>query len=556
MGRHTYETDYQYDSLGRMTGEVISAGGEGLASRSLAYDSAGNRLSQEVDAPAVAGIEHRIDYDYDPLDRVRTVASRGQTAGYDYDLSGNLVRMSYPNRIESRRVYDQANRLTELRNVRLPSQAALNYFKYGYDKMNNRVSMREVTGLHQYGYDKLYRLTTVDYPRYPDQAYSYDPSGNRLTLAITGKDTQTYTYNPANSLKDVTEGQKQTTYEWDKAGNLKAKGESAGGKTEYVFDGANRLSGATLPSGQSLTYGYDTDGHRVYRKEGDEKTWFVFDGLSVVMELDKDRKASAAIVPGLSKTNLSYHIPVTEYYLYDGLGSVVQLTDYWGNLTQEYWYEPFGELQKVVKDPNNRSRFVGLAGDDNLGLVYMNARWYESSVGRFISRDPVEGNARESQALNTYSYAMNRPVEYTDKTGLAAGDAYIDRDIAACAAIDEIEIISLKENVEYGGWILGGEDNSFSYTDAFTSGLPSSIAPGSPPAGAVAFYHIHQGCERSSSGIFSPEDALWTGVQNRGLYLGTSLGLVKYLSGVVGEGEVDIRSSFRTGDDCKALKGE
>ena len=283
--------------------------------------------------------------------------------------------------------------------------------------LNNRVSMREVTGLHQYGYDKLHRLTTVDYPRYPDQAYSYDPSGNRLTLAITGKDTQTYTYNPANSLKDVTEGQKQTTYEWDKAGNLKTQAESAGGKTEYAFDGANRLAGATLPSGQSLTYGYDTDGHRVYRKEGDEKTWFVFDGLSVVMELDKDRKASAAIVPGLSKTNLSYHIPVTEFFIYDGLGSVVMLTDVLGNPTQYYQYDVFGGTQNLRRDPFNKYRFVGLAQDDSLGLTYMNARWYDAGVGRFLSVDPVPGRQSDTQSLNSYLYVGNNPIGMIDRNG-------------------------------------------------------------------------------------------------------------------------------------------
>ena len=123
----------------------------------------------------------------------------------------------------------------------------------GYDKMNNRVSMREVTGLHQYGYDKLYRLTSVDYARYPDQAYSYDPSGNRTKLEISGKDTQTYTYDSANKLQAVTEGIAKTDYTWDGAGNLEGKAvtppDGPKAETGYAFDGANRLAGAILPSG-------------------------------------------------------------------------------------------------------------------------------------------------------------------------------------------------------------------------------------------------------------------------------------------------------------------
>jgi RHS repeat-associated protein len=282
---------------------------------------------------------------------------------------------------------------------------------------NSRFPMLEVTGLHQYGYDKLYRLTTVDYARYPDQAYSYDPSGNRLTLEVVGKDTQTYSYDSASKLQSVTEGSTKTDYAWDEAGNLKTKAESVGGKTEYTFDGANRLAGATLPSGQSLTYGYDSDGHRVYRKEGDEKTWFVFDGLSVVMEMDKDRKATAAIVPGVSKTNLSYRIPVTEYCLYDGLGSVVMLTDVLGNPTQIYQYDVFGGTQNLNRDPLNKYRFVGLAQDDSLGLTYMNARWYDPRVGRFVSADPLARIGPNIECEDCYSYARSNPANYVDITG-------------------------------------------------------------------------------------------------------------------------------------------
>jgi RHS repeat-associated protein len=413
----SYVTDYQYDSLDRMTGETIRVGGTGLVNRSFAYDPAGNRLSQEVDATAVPDIEHRIAYDYDSLNRVKMVTSRGQTAGYEYDLSGNLVRISYPNRVETRRTYDMAGRLTELRNVRLPSQVALDYFKYGYDKMNNRILMREITGLNQYGYDKLYRLVSVDYPRYPDQSYGYDPAGNRLTLASAGKDTQHYSYGSMNQLLSVQEGDMNTGYEWDVAGNLNKKTQNAVDKTEYYFDGANRLIGASISSGQSLTYGYDCNGHRVYRKEGTGITWFVFDGLSVVMELNKDRKASAAIVPGVSKINLSYHIPVTEFFLYDGLGSVVMRTDILGNPTQIYHYDVFGGIQNLNSDPFNRYRYIGLAHEDALGLVYMNARWYDPVAGRFIGRDSIVNLMDGTQAMNEYVYALNNPLNLTDIGG-------------------------------------------------------------------------------------------------------------------------------------------
>ena len=49
----------------------------------------------------------------------------------------------------------------------------LSLLSYPYDNVGNRVSMRDVMGLHSYGYDKLYRLKAVDYPAAPDQTYTY-----------------------------------------------------------------------------------------------------------------------------------------------------------------------------------------------------------------------------------------------------------------------------------------------------------------------------------------------------------------------------------------------
>jgi RHS repeat-associated protein len=151
-------------------------------------------------------------------------------------------------------------------------------------------------------------------------------------------------------------------------------------------------------------------------------TWFVFDGLSVVMELDSSKKPTTIITPGVCKTRLDLAIPLTEYYLFDGLGSVIQITDVIGNATQEYQYDPFGATRNVKSDPFNRYRFVGLAHDDFIGLTYANARWYAPNLGRFLSRDPqaqgVDFDAlSQTQNLSSYIYASNNPVSELDVTG-------------------------------------------------------------------------------------------------------------------------------------------
>jgi RHS repeat-associated protein len=284
--------------------------------------------------------------------------------------------------------------------------------------MNNRTAIRDAVGLHQYGYDGLYRLTKADDPNCCDRAYYYDPAGNRLVMTgIPGDPVMTYSYNNGNLLASVNaSGGGTETITWDKAGNLIGR-IGTQGTFSYAFDGANRLTKAQGPQG-AVNYGYDADGRQVRREDVKGMTWFVHDGLSVVMELGADRKPVNIIIPGVSRTRLDLHEPLTEYYLYDGLGSVVQMTDALGNLTQEYLYDPFGSVRNARNDPFNRYRFVGLAHDDATGLIYMNARWYDPQAGRFLSRDPVAGAMTDTQSLNLYPYVGNNPLNRRDITGL------------------------------------------------------------------------------------------------------------------------------------------
>jgi len=64
-----------------------------------------------------------------------------------------------------------------------------------------------------------------------------------------------------------------------------------------------------------------------------------------------------------------------------------------------------------------RYTYTGKEQDDSTGLYYYGARYYDSSLGRFISGDPVSGNQYNSQRLNKYTYVMNNPMVYTDPSG-------------------------------------------------------------------------------------------------------------------------------------------
>jgi len=74
-------------------------------------------------------------------------------------------------------------------------------------------------------------------------------------------------------------------------------------------------------------------------------------------------------------------------------------------------YDPTGS-------DDNTHRFTGKEFDDSVNLYYYGARYYDPYVGRFISRDPVTGNAKNPQSLNPYVYALNNPLAVVDPTGM------------------------------------------------------------------------------------------------------------------------------------------
>ena len=63
------------------------------------------------------------------------------------------------------------------------------------------------------------------------------------------------------------------------------------------------------------------------------------------------------------------------------------------------------------------SNTAGEMYDDETGLYYLRARYYDPSVGRFISKDSVEGSITNPLSLNLYTYCVNNPIIYTDPSG-------------------------------------------------------------------------------------------------------------------------------------------
>jgi len=105
------------------------------------------------------------------------------------------------------------------------------------------------------------------------------------------------------------------------------------------------------------------------------------------------------------------------YYVTDMHGNVVQLLDESGNVTKTYEYDSFGNEVKPEKKDENPYRYCGEYYDKETEEVYLRARYYESSVGRFITRDTYTGESDEPLSLHLYTYCANDGVNAWDPSG-------------------------------------------------------------------------------------------------------------------------------------------
>lgn len=103
------------------------------------------------------------------------------------------------------------------------------------------------------------------------------------------------------------------------------------------------------------------------------------------------------------------------YYQTDQNGTVLATTDEAGNILTQSDRRPYGE--QVMGTPDAGPGYTGHVDDPDTGLVYMQARYYDPAVGRFISRDPVGVDPANITSFNRYRYAANNPINVTDPDG-------------------------------------------------------------------------------------------------------------------------------------------
>ena len=105
------------------------------------------------------------------------------------------------------------------------------------------------------------------------------------------------------------------------------------------------------------------------------------------------------------------------FYLYDGLGSTRALSNATGTITDTYDYSAYGVEIDSTGTTENNYKYTGEQFDANLNQIYLRARYYDPSIGRFTSQDTWMGNNSDPVTLHKYLYANIDPVNNIDPTG-------------------------------------------------------------------------------------------------------------------------------------------
>ena len=452
------QTSYQYDIFGRVYQELSPKSFKGYF-----YEGISQYAKEQL-----VGINHQTmysstQYEYDAEMRIAQVKESGNlTATYTYDANGNKVSETLANGVVSTYSYNECNKVTKL--VTKSGNSDISSYEYSYYldgsdacKVRNENGTIETTS---YDYDGLKRLTreSISNGKTADTySYEYDDYGNRSKMVANGSEeyetVYDYTVNgkytallqkEIKTVKEASSGvtsnnglaisptdlitgtttnakREETAYSYDANGNQITK--ITADKTETnTYDSLNQLIGFT-DGKTTASYKYDVDGLRISKTvDGHSIDQIWNDDKQIAVDADGSNPYKAQIY--IRGTNLLAGCEFVQavksdytYYTQNAHGDVVNLTDNNGAVTKAYQYDAFGVEKNIDDTDTNAFRYCGEYYDKETATIYLRARYYSPSTGRFISRDSFAGSNNDPLSLNLYTYCHNNPVSGTDSTG-------------------------------------------------------------------------------------------------------------------------------------------
>ena len=327
--------------------------------------------------------------------------------------------------------------------------------EYRYDAMNNITEIRENgTLIQSYAYDGQNQLVREnDVRKNETVTYAYDTGGNILmkkhyaytTGSLEGKtpvSTDSYGYQNSG-WKDLLTSYNGAPITYDGSGNAT---KWTGGRT-FTWEAGKRLSGIQGGEGE-VSYTYDVDGNRTSKTVGGEKTEYVLNGSQILSMKKGKERLDFLYDENSSLMGLEYN-GTRYYYIRNAQQDIIGIIDRTGKQVVSYQYDAWGKVLPTTGELKwtvgvaNPFRYRGYYYDQESGLYYLQNRYYDPVVGRFICPDLTESLDVEYENMaqyNMYTYCWNNPVNMSDENG--TWPSWIQKAVAAVAVVAAVAIVA------------------------------------------------------------------------------------------------------------------
>ena len=477
---------YSYDKFDRTTKEQYNN-----VTYEYAYDASGQLAKQT----STAGEEY--NYEYDSLGRLirsneYNDGTFEQRTEHIYDASNRLTKQSWYNvggtTTMSYAYSTTTGLLTSLNANLVGTSIPVAYTYQGANQLRSKAIGSVMTKAYNFGTSSGYRTALPNFVNYRDPdghlIYGdycvYDGNGRIVSIADSGNTSSvraTYGYDEQGQLTSAAVGGTRYAYTYDTAGNLITKTDggtshsytygngawrdlltaydgksitySGGNPTKYyngsTFTWTQGRKLATAKVGNTnISYTYDMAGVRSSKTVG--STTYKYTTLSGLVTRQTGGNATIDFVYDESNQPLAmkYNGKVY-YYVLNAQGDVVRIVDGSRNVVASYSYDPWGKLLSSSGTLANVNplRYRGYYYDRETGFYYLQSRYYDPAIGRFINADSYASTDMVGLlSTNMFSYCENNPVMRVDPTGELFWDI-LDVFMAALSWDDFLESPSL-----------------------------------------------------------------------------------------------------------------
>ena len=398
MSDGTGNETYAYDDNGFETSTVTTY--SGLPAQTITYAYYPDSSRQSMTTPVGT-----FSSSYDGAGRMTGLTNPYSEAfSWTHASNGWLTGQQSANAAITAYAYNARGQMTNLTNLMNDNSTLLSQFNsVSYDAVNNRTAITASIpaaptygGTTNYAYDVKNQVTQEQSTQLGGftNNFGYDAAGNATTFRGSAR-----TYNVNNQ---------DTSDSYDGNGN----------PTVYhgnglTFDPENRLSSY----GATMTAGYRGDNLRAWKQTAAGVTYFLYDGIQPICEINATGTVTAVNTSGANGILARRSGGSSVFYTFDMQGNTVQRLSSNGAILSTHAFNAFGSRSTTVANADPFGGFKAQHGyytDYETGLQLLTYRYYDSSTGRFVNRDPIQYEG----GVNLYNHVQNNSPNMEDPVGL------------------------------------------------------------------------------------------------------------------------------------------